>query len=203
MFRYLFLNKKISNINRNLTDDQVLTTFASQTTWKVIEVELGYAYDVYYTKAPLFFTTWGFLIRTFSFTSILFVFVLFLIKERHKHPQIDSIITYLLLVGAVLIEIYAVILLCASVWPVCAYDWPRDKNRWLKKHITHMRKGFAKLTSRQRWSNSMGQLNLLGLCLKDKSLRNGHGTPKLLAILRVGLQSNVGETIFRTRDALL
>ena len=40
MFRYLFLNKKISN----LTDDQVLTTFDSQTTWKVIEVELEYAY---------------------------------------------------------------------------------------------------------------------------------------------------------------
>ena len=44
IFRYLFLNKKINNINRNLTDDQVLTTFASQTTWKVIEVELEYAY---------------------------------------------------------------------------------------------------------------------------------------------------------------
>ena len=44
MFRYLFLNNKISNFNRNLTDDLVLTTFDSQTTWKVIEVELEYAY---------------------------------------------------------------------------------------------------------------------------------------------------------------
>ena len=75
MFRYLFLNKKISN----LTDDQVLTTFDSQTTWKVIEVELEYAYDVYYTKAPLFFTAWAFIFRFFSFTSILFVFVLFIL----------------------------------------------------------------------------------------------------------------------------
>lgn len=30
----------------------------------------------------------------------------------------------------------------------------------------------------------MGQLNLLGLCLKDKSLQDGHGTPKLFAYLR-------------------
>ncbi|XP_050289082.1 uncharacterized protein LOC126727450 [Quercus robur] len=30
----------------------------------------------------------------------------------------------------------------------------------------------------------MGQLNLLGLCLKDKSLQDGHGTPKLFANLR-------------------
>ena len=31
MFKYFFLNKKISNFYRNLTDDQVLTTFDSQT----------------------------------------------------------------------------------------------------------------------------------------------------------------------------
>ena len=67
----------------------------SQTTWKVVnEVELGYAYDVYYTEAPLFFTAWGFIFRFFSFTSILLVFVLFCLKERHKHPQMDLVITY-------------------------------------------------------------------------------------------------------------
>ena len=31
MFKYFFLNKKIGNFYRNLTDDQVLTTFDSQT----------------------------------------------------------------------------------------------------------------------------------------------------------------------------
>ncbi|KAL4628886.1 hypothetical protein ACB092_05G270100 [Castanea dentata] len=181
-FRYLFLNMKFHIF---ISHSGYYSYFPnSHTAWKTIEDELGYAYDAYYTKAPLFFTAWGFLFRLFSFTSIIFVFVLFLVKERHKHPQIDLIITYLLLVGAVLIEIYAVILLCASDWPVFAYDPRRDTNGWFIKHITHMRNGFAKLTSRQRWSNSMGQLNLLGLCLKDKSLQNGQGTPKLFAILR-------------------
>ena len=73
-------------------DDSIFVD--SQTTWKVIEVELGYAYDVYYTKAPLFFTAWGFIFRFFSFTSILLVFVFFFLKERHKHPQMDLVITY-------------------------------------------------------------------------------------------------------------
>ncbi|XP_050290571.1 uncharacterized protein LOC126728854 [Quercus robur] len=155
----------------------------------MIEDELGYAYDVCYTKAPLFFTAWGFLFRFFSFTSILFVFVLFLIKERHKHPQIDLIITYLLLVGAILIEIYAVILLSASNWP-----WPRYENGWLIKCIktlfTPIRNRCEKLTSKQRWSNSMGQLDLLSFCLKDtheethESLQVGRGTPKLFANFR-------------------
>ena len=124
-----------------------------KTTWKVIEVELEYAYDVYYTKAPLFFTTWGFLIRTFSFTSILFVFVLFLIKESHKHPFVDLIVTYLLLVGAILMEIYGVVLLCASDWPFQRYGNGLFDN-CIEALLTPIRSGCAKLTSKQRWSNS-------------------------------------------------
>ncbi|KAM3749637.1 hypothetical protein ACB098_05G201400 [Castanea mollissima] len=139
----------------------------SQTTWKVIEVELGYAYDVYYTKAPLFFTAWGFIFRFSSFTSILLVFVLFSLKERHKHLQMDLIITYLLLVGAILVEIYG------------------PDHDGLVKHLQTLfapiRNRCAKLTSKQRWSNSITQLNLLNLCLKGKSDQVGQGTPKLFA----------------------
>ena len=52
-----------------------------------------------------------------------FVSVLFLLKERHKHlSQTDLIITYVLMLGAILIELYAVILLGASDWP-----WPHLK----------------------------------------------------------------------------
>ncbi|KAM3749638.1 hypothetical protein ACB098_05G201500 [Castanea mollissima] len=178
LFRCLFQNRKAKMSNLQILDCSNFDNFLIA--WKTIEDELGYAYDAYYTKAPLFFTAWGFLFRLFSFTSILFVFVLFLIIERHKHPQTDLIITYLLLVGAILIEIYAVILLCASHWP-----WQRYENRWLTECIktlfTPIRNRCAKLTSKKRWSNSMGQLDLLGLCLKDKSLQVGHRTPKLFA----------------------
>ncbi|KAK4587844.1 hypothetical protein RGQ29_019018 [Quercus rubra] len=176
-FRCLFLNQRVIMLYRMLFDDDSIFV-DSQTTWKVIEVELGYAYDVYYTKAPLFFTAWGFIFRFFSFTSTLLVFVLFFLKESHKHPQMDLIITYLLLVGAILIEIYGVILLSASDWP-----WPDHDG--LVKHLQTLfapiRKRCAKLTSKQRWSNSIAQLNLLNLCLKDKSDQVGQGSPKLFA----------------------
>ena len=97
IFRCLFQNRKVKG--SILLRDGHSYFRDSKTAWKTIEDELGYAYDVYYTKAPLFFTAWGFLFRFFSFTSALFVFVLLLIKERHKHPQIDLIITYFFLVG--------------------------------------------------------------------------------------------------------
>ena len=93
------------------------------------------------------------------------------------------IISYLLLVGAILIEIYAVILLCASDWPWPPYKEERLIN-FIKTLFTPIRNRCAKLTSKRKWSNSMGQLNLLAWCLKDKSLQDGHGTPKLFANLR-------------------
>lgn len=177
IFRRLFLNQKVTFLHRFLVDS-VSASLDSQNTWKVIEVELVYAYDVFYTKAPLFFSSWGYIFRYFSFTSIIFVFVLFHLKERHKHPRIDLIITYVLLVGAILTEIYAVIFLSVS-------DWPRPRHRGLSKHLRTLFapiiNRWAKLmTNKQRWSNSMAQLNLLSFCLKDKS-EVGQETPKLFA----------------------
>ena len=93
----------------------------------------------------------------------------------------DLVINYLLLVGAIFIEIYGVILLSVSDWP-----WPDHEG--LVKHLQTLfapiRNRCAKLTSKQRWSNSIAQLNLLNLCLKDKSDQVGQGSPKLFANLR-------------------
>ena len=122
------------------------------------------------TKAPLFFTAWGFIFRFLTFlslTSIFSVSLLFHLKERQNHSRIDVIITYLLLAGAIFIEVYAAILLSASDWP-----WPEYEGlmELVQTKFAPIRKHCAKLiTSNQRWSNSTGQLNLLSFALKDKS----------------------------------
>jgi hypothetical protein len=93
-------------------------SYFQNSTWDdaftLVEMELGFGYDDFYTKAPILYTIWGCVCRfiTFSFTIIVFVF--FLIAETHNHRQIDLIITYILLVGAILLELYAVILLLSS-----------------------------------------------------------------------------------------
>ena len=86
LFRYfidLFRNQKI--IHSRALSHHFDSTFHG---WKVIEVELGYAYVAYYTKAPLFFTAWGFIFRFLSFTSIFSVSMLFHLKERQNHSRI-------------------------------------------------------------------------------------------------------------------
>ena len=51
--------------------------------FEIIEIELGHAYDYFYTKAPLFYRGWGCIFR--SITRFIFcVFVFFLVKERQR-----------------------------------------------------------------------------------------------------------------------
>ena len=69
------------------------------------------------------------LFRTCVFTVVVFishqvfVLVFFLVKEWHKHQQMDLIITYILLSGAVFTEIYAVISLTASDVGLLLFKW--------------------------------------------------------------------------------
>ena len=86
------------------------------------------------------------------------------------------------MLGAILIELYAVILLSASDWP-----WPHLKGlrKLLEKLFAPIINRYDKLmTNKQRWSNSMAQLNLLSFCLKDYKPEVDDGTPKHFARLR-------------------
>ena len=86
------------------------------------------------------------------------------------------------MLGAILIELYAVILLSASDWP-----WPHLKGlrKLLEKLFAPIINRYDKLmTNKQRWSNSMAQLNLLSFCLNDYKSEVDHGNPKHFARLR-------------------
>ena len=162
-FRPLFLNRKIHHSTvEALAFTLRMGTF--ERAFEILEIELGHAYDTFYTKIPLFCTASGCLFRCISFSSIVFVLVFFLIKERpnYKDQQIDLIITYILLVGAVVIEIYAVMLLVTSdVGP-----------QWLKKLKKNpLRENCSATLCKQTWSKRIGQFNMLNFCLKNNKLK--------------------------------
>ncbi|KAI8016631.1 hypothetical protein LOK49_LG05G03908 [Camellia lanceoleosa] len=148
-----------------------------ETAFHVIEVELGFAFDVLYTKAPVVYTLVGCILRFICFSStfvVLVAFVLLCRTETHKYQLIDVIITYLLLIVAILLEMYAVVLMIRSDWA----------DHWLSEHkrtrdflvVPCLRK-----PKKHWWSNSMAQYNLLGFCLGDKPA-TCPGIQKLLRI---------------------
>ena len=186
-FKPLFLNRKIryklrrdnSKKFRRYYFQEAFKKFERydyQEAFQMIEIELGHAYDTFYTKIPLFFTAWGCFFRCISISATIFTFVFFLVKERQEHLQTDLIITYILLSGAVVFEICAVILLIGS-----------DVGRlWLEVYVplSGLKISSDQFFAIKRWSKSVGQLNMLSFCVKYKpgiSL----GTPKSFADLRV------------------
>ena len=51
----------------------------SKTAFEVVEIDLGFADEVFYTKAPIMYTIWGCIFRFITSTCTIIVFVLFLI----------------------------------------------------------------------------------------------------------------------------
>ncbi|KAJ0900684.1 hypothetical protein HanPSC8_Chr08g0316581 [Helianthus annuus] len=137
------------------------------TAFEVIEIELGFAYDVFYTKVPIIYTPFGLFFRlatSFITLSVLLTFVASMNMRPHKHQPEDVVITCILLIGAILLEAYAAISLLFSDWA----------NLWLSHRSSKFpfKRVVSSLQSSQkgkRWSNSMYQYSLIDFCLNHKS----------------------------------
>ncbi|KAB2622912.1 hypothetical protein D8674_025094 [Pyrus ussuriensis x Pyrus communis] len=135
----------------------------------IVEVELGYAYDAFYPKAPLIYTRRGCIFRAIIFFTTFLVLLCFVGSVRHKN-WIDLLITYTLLVGAIILEIYAMVF---------------------------GKTPFAQFVQRiqqadgQRWSNSMAQFNFLSFCLRRKPPAPPGIPKKFYASLKVWLFNHV------------
>ncbi|GJR15807.1 disease resistance protein [Tanacetum coccineum] len=139
-----------------------------KTAYEVIEVELGFAYDVLYTKAPIIYTPFGLFFRlmtSFITLSVIFIFFISIGIRSHNHLFFDVVVSYILLIGAILLEVYAARSLLSSDWA----------NLWFSEHSSKISIFFRFVSSlqsdqkRKRWSNSMYQYSLLDFCLNQKS----------------------------------
>ncbi|KAJ6897636.1 hypothetical protein NC652_024437 [Populus alba x Populus x berolinensis] len=85
--------------------------------FKLIEVESGFMYNLLFTKVTRLCLPRA-ILRSISFlssTSALVTFSL-MIANKHAYPETEVIISYILLGGGVVLEIYGVIMLLLSEW---------------------------------------------------------------------------------------
>ncbi|KAK1575951.1 hypothetical protein Q3G72_009693 [Acer saccharum] len=128
--------------------------------FKIVAVELGFMYDKLYTKASLVYSCFGLFIRCISLcflSSTLYAFPT--IIDKYAYQKIDIMITYTVLVGAIVLEVYKFILLIFS-------DWTKAGRNPLRSATCKSCPPYSHLNSRKRWSAVMGQYNLLRVCLK-------------------------------------
>ena len=131
--------------------------------FKIIEIELSYIYDLMYTKAKVVYSIWGIVSRIIWIFLSLFVLVMLLtlMQKQQRYFKIEYYITLVLLVVALLLELFAIANLLHS-----------DRTaHWLITHnkatILKILEYFSPLAKRRRWSNS---LRLLSFSPKKKVL---------------------------------
>ncbi|KAI9162159.1 hypothetical protein LWI28_024415 [Acer negundo] len=151
-----FVDGTMEEYVRNSSFIEFSKPLAPEYAFEVIEIELGLIYDMLYTKAPLLYTCGGIVLRLITFSLTCLVMVLFpVIVDKHKYSMVDLWITYLLIIVAIIHDIYAALLLVLSdrfaAWLI---EYNRDSifKAWLIKRLPST-----------RWSNNMSQYSLLQL----------------------------------------
>ena len=138
--------------------------------YKLVEMELSLMYDFLYTKAAVIHTWYGFCIHFVSLFGTATTFLLFqliIISSRGDgYSREDVVISYVLLVGALVLEIISVCRAVLSTWTCSlmhrrgrAWEWPL--------HIITSFSRRVHPASRRLWSGSIGQYNLFHLCARN------------------------------------
>ena len=146
--------------------------------FELVEMQLSLMYDFLYTKAAVVVTWYGCFIRAISSVATITAFFLFRSSVgKNDFNKVDAIVTYILIVGAVLLEITALLKAMGSTW-TCALLHAR---RWHLLHsiVVSVRRCVKAAERNRRWSGSIGQPELLnsshgsGDCVSAQCLAMG------------------------------
>ncbi|CAL4989598.1 unnamed protein product [Urochloa decumbens] len=176
-----------------------------QEVYKVAEMQLSLIHDLFYTKAKVTHTWCGLCIRLLSSVAIGVAFLLFnmlLVHHRkllkgggysYNYSRVDVIVTYVLFVGAVVLETTSLLRAMLSSWTFALLvewctdmygrlgDQPRLCRRigisvrtFLARVLVSLRRlvRAADWRWRRSWSRSMGQQNLIRLCTSSRASRS-------------------------------
>ncbi|TXG68345.1 hypothetical protein EZV62_003280 [Acer yangbiense] len=175
---YLFANMVLDYYGPYDLSYPIMHNISAEDAFKLVEAELGFMYDILYTKATIVYSRLGIFLRCISFVSSISALIVFsIIIEIHDYPIADISLTYSLLVAAVFLEIYALILFLLSDWTkmwliklkTSKYNPTSRKLLYLPLRVLSYFHSATVTDSRKRWSKSMALYSLISYCLKDKS----------------------------------
>ncbi|KAJ3698879.1 hypothetical protein LUZ61_002584 [Rhynchospora tenuis] len=169
-FRRLFVDLILSFDERAISQEYFLSENTdSNKAFTVVEMELNYIYDVTYTKAAVIHTHKGYVSRFIGSACIITAFLFFVALNKKGFLKVDIVITYTLLIGAIVLDGAALLMLLLSDWTnvyleesqMCRYNSTCWK-WWAKK-----RDQMNHLIRNRRWGEKMSQLNLISYCLDN------------------------------------
>ncbi|KVI07681.1 uncharacterized protein LOC112507197 [Cynara cardunculus var. scolymus] len=164
-FKRLFVDLILTYEDRDRSKTYFCHFDSAREAFRAVEIEIGFAYDKLYTKATVVYTYTGLILHAASAFLILLVLLGFLFySEMGNFCVIDVAITYLLMAAEILKEIFTLISMLRSDWTDI---WLNQQNHTRNILIFP----FLKQPSKQRWSNSIAQSDLLSVALGEKPAR--------------------------------
>ncbi|XP_011014308.1 PREDICTED: uncharacterized protein LOC105118132 [Populus euphratica] len=139
MFKILFADLALAH-SSHMASYRILSSKKATEAFKLIELESGFVYNVFFTKVTRVSLPRA-ILRSISFlssTSALVTFSL-MIANKHAYPETELIISYILLGGGVVLEIYGAIMLLLSEWAML--------------HLSMLRKSWADSVYRAIYSD--------------------------------------------------
>ncbi|TVU40202.1 hypothetical protein EJB05_13653, partial [Eragrostis curvula] len=177
IFRRLFVNLMISHKERRLSQALFLHRFDPGEAYETIELELNFAYDMVYTKAPVAHTRAGWVLRSICSACLVTSLVIFFLlhKAQHGISRVDVGITYVLLLGGLALDAAALVMLLFSDHvKVQLENSSHPWLLWLQETLTRM------VPRPRRWAMMTWQLNLIRYCVGKPDHYRTRGWRRLL-----------------------
>ncbi|GKV01997.1 hypothetical protein SLEP1_g14492 [Rubroshorea leprosula] len=148
---------------------------------QVIEIELSLLYEALHTKLPVITTTAGCYLRMATFGCILLALISFsLVKKHYQLAEPDLLLTYVLLIGGLMLEVLSIIVLNKFS------DWFAIGLFRYKSQSSNSPELFDTIIKRRRWSKTVPQLNFFRYHVKDPFwLKNLHSLPYIGSLLEI------------------
>jgi len=158
-FQKLSTNFLVFDFDQTKTYELVSKKNAEEA-FQLIEIELGFLYDRIYSKVTEI--SWlRVILHSITCLSSISALVFFSIMTTRKnvYSKKDTVISYLLLVGAVLLDCYSITVLLLSDWAVIWFTSNKVVGDFLYR-INCLSPLLSFCRERKRWLKSMGQHNL-------------------------------------------
>ncbi|KAB5516783.1 hypothetical protein DKX38_027431 [Salix brachista] len=194
MYRVLFADLVLGD-SIHLATHIILKKKSAMEAFELIEVEMGFMYDVLYTKLAKVRKSRVFL-RAFTFlclVSALLAFSRGMSRHNHAYLTAEITISYLLLYGAIVIEIYSGVVLLFSDW---AMLWLTGQRKPLFNSVYRTICSSRFLNNDKRWESRMAQHNLISFQLSKRkwtsiSLKKLLGKLKSMSLKKLLGKSNI------------
>ncbi|CAM0878835.1 unnamed protein product [Alopecurus aequalis] len=130
---------------------------------ELVGMQLSLTRDMLYTKTVVTHTWHGFVslvMWTVSTIVVFFLFQKFTTRGSHGYSRDDMVVTYILLAGALFLEVTSLFRAVASTWTCTWLQGATGRFKWLHATSVYLRRGVKTAQRCRRWSSSIRQHDL-------------------------------------------